>query len=649
LIFFSQQQFWKSHFRSFVFISTMSLMMIVGLMVLVIFPDSMQAQSVGPEEIIRFHSDIELFKNGDVLVTESIRVRAMGREIRRGIYRTIPTYYRDRYRNRIKMDFEVIGLLKDGMKEPFFIEKKSGNIIINFGDDTFLSPGEYTYTLSYKLNRVIGFFDDFDELYWNVTGNEWSFFIKEASADVKLPNGFEVLHLSCYTGVIGAAETNCNNYTRPDGSVHFMAMDALSAGHGLTIAAAWPKGLISEPTAGENLSAIFIDNKGALTGLLGVLFVFIYYCYVWHKVGRDPEKGLIIPLYKAPEGLSPAAVRFVMKMGFDDKSFSAALVSLAIKESLIIKEEKRKFTLQKVAANKSELSRGEQEVFNKLFSKNDVIVINQTNNRTIQLAKNALETTLKNDFEKTHFNLNGKYLIPGMALSLMTVAGIFLFSEIDESLIFFSVWISIWTLGCTALAINIFGLWKNALTNKATIGTAIFRSLMAVPFFLAEIYVFVIIGMEIGFLSVLLILVILVTNILFYEWMKAPTLFGREMMDKIEGFKMYLSVAEGSRIMLRGAPEKNIGLYEKYLPYAIAMDVENAWTRQFNNVIEQISFKSGYRPEWYQSNHPFNVTNVNRMMGSLESALSSAVSSSSGSRGGGFSGGGRGGGGGGGR
>jgi uncharacterized membrane protein YgcG len=649
LIFFAVQHFWKSRFRSFVFISTISLMMIFGLMVLVIFPESVQAQSVGSEEIIRFHSNLELFENGDVLVTESIRVRAMGREIRRGIYRTIPTYYRDRYRNRIKMDFEVIGLLKDGIKEPFFIEKKSGNIIINFGDDTFLSPGVYTYTLSYKLNRVIGFFDDFDELYWNVTGNEWSFFIKEASADVKLPNGFEVLHVACYTGVIGATETRCTSYIRSDGSVHFMAMDALSPGQGLTIAAAWPKGLTPESTAGENLRALFFDNKGALTGLLGIFFVFIYYCYAWDKVGRDPEKGLIIPLYKAPEGLSPAAVRFVMKMGFDDKSFSAALVSLAIKGCLVIKEEKRKFTLQKVAGNNSELSRGEQEVFDKLFSKNDVMVINQTNNKTIQLARKALETTLKNDFEKTHFNINGKYLIPGTVVSLLTVAGIFLFSEIDESLFFFSVWITIWTLGSTAFAINIFGLWKNALANKAAIGTAIFRSLMAVPFFLAEIYVFTIIGLEIGFLSVVLILVILVMNILFYEWMKALTLFGRQMMDKIEGFKMYLSVAEGSRIILMGAPEKNMGLYEKYLPYAIAMDVENAWTRQFNNVIEQISFKSGYQPEWYQSKRPFNITNINRMMGSLGSALSSAVSSSSGSRGGGFSGGGRGGGGGGGR
>jgi hypothetical protein len=649
LIFSAGQRFQKSHCRKFFPTFTWSLALFVGFMALLIFGNSSQAQSSGSEEIIRFHSNIELLENGDVLVTESIKVRALGREIRRGIYRTIPTYYRDRFRNRIKMDFEVLGLLRNGLREPYFIEKKPGNIIINFGDDTFLSTGEYTYLLTYKLNRVVGFFDDFDELYWNVTGNEWSFLIREASADIKVPEGFEVLHVACYTGMMGDTETRCYAYNRHDGSIHFTAKDSLNPGQGLTIAVGWPKGLLPEPTAGEKFDALFLDNKGALTGLTGMLFVFIYYFYAWNKVGRDPEKGLIIPLYKVPEGFSPAAVRFVMQMGFDDKSFSAALVSLAIKGRLIIRENNRKFTLEKVSDNYSQLSRGEQKVFDKLFAKGDVIEISQANRNTFQKAKKALETKLKNDFEKTHFNLNGKYLIPGTLLSLLTVAGIFLLSEPDESMVFFGVWISIWTLGCTTLAINAFGAWKNAFRDKAAMGTAIFMSLFAIPFFLAEIYVFTIIGLEIGFLSVLLILVILVMNLLFYQWMKAPTLYGREMMDKIEGFKMYLSVAEGSRIALMGAPEKNIGLYEKYLPYAIALEVENAWTRQFNNVIERISSESGYQPGWYRSNRPFTVKSTIHMTGSLGSALSSAVSSSSGSRGGGSSGGGRGGGGGGGR
>ena len=219
-----------------------------------------------------------------------------------------------------------------------------------------------------------------------------------------------------------------------------------------------------------------------------------------------------------------------------------------------------------------------------------------------------------------------------------------------ESMLFFGVWISIWTLGCTALAINVFGAWKNVFRDRSGTGKALFMSFFSIPFFLAEIFVITMIGFEIGFLPVLLILVILVMNLFFYEWMKAPTLYGREMMDKIEGFKMYLSVAEGSRIQMMGAPEKDIGLYEKYLPYAIALDVENTWTRQFNQVIEQVSSsESGYQPRWYQSSRPFSVRSAGRMTGALGSALSSAVSSSSGSRGGGFSGGGRGGGGGGGR
>jgi hypothetical protein len=647
LTFFAGQRFKKKFTPSF-FFNSVRLTIAVGFIAFVMIPECVQAQSAETEEITRFHSSIELFENGDILVTESIRVRALGRKIRRGIYRTIPIYYHDRFRNRLKMDFKVIQLLRDGLKEPFFIEKKSGNIIINFGDDNFLSPGEYTYALTYKLNGAVGFFKDFDELYWNVTGNDWSFLIKEASADIKLPNGFEVLHAACYAGRKGD-QTRCNVYNHPDGSIYFTAKDSLPLGQGLTVAAGWPKGLIPEPTPMEKLTALFLDNKGALTGLLGMFFVFIYYFYAWNKVGRDPEKGLIIPLYKVPESFSPAAVRYVMQMGFDDKSFSAALVSIAIQGGLVIKENKRKFTLEKLADNPLNLSRGEQKIFDKLFAKGNTIEINQTNHTSFQAAKKALETKLKNDFEKTHFNLNGKYLIPGTLLSLLTVAGIFLHAELDESMIFFGVWISIWTLGCTVLAKSIYEAWKNAIRDKSTIGTAIYMNFFAIPFFLTEIYVFSIVSLEIGFLSVALILIILAMNILFYEWLKAPTLYGREMMDKIEGFKMYLSVAEGSRIMMMGAPEKNISLYEKYLPYAIALDVENAWTRQFNNVIENTFSKSGYRPPWYQSNHPFTAAGTSRMTGTLGSAISSAVSSSSGSRGSGFSGGGRGGGGGGGR
>ena len=243
------------------------------------------------------------------------------------------------------MDLEVLELLRNGSKEPFFIEKKMGNVIINFGDDTFLPTGEHTYALTYRISRVVGFFDEFDELYWNVTGNEWAFVIREASADIKLPEDFEVLHTACYTGIRGGTETRCNVYKRPDGSLHFTAKDSLLQGSGLTIAAGWPKGLIPEPATDEKLKALFIDNSGVMTGLLGIFIVFLYYFYAWNRVGRDPEKGLMIPLYKPPEGFSPAAMRFVMRMRFDDKSFSAALVSLAVKGCLIIRETNRKFIL----------------------------------------------------------------------------------------------------------------------------------------------------------------------------------------------------------------------------------------------------------------------------------------------------------------
>ena len=126
-------------------------------------------------------------------------------------------------------------------------------------------------------------------------------------------------------------------------------------------------------------------------------------------------------------------------------------------------------------------------------------------------------------------------------------------------------------------------------------------------------------------------------------------------MDKIEGFKQYLSVAEKDRLSLLNPPEKTPRLFERYLPYALALDVEQEWCEQFSHVLENASRDDGgYRPGWYAGTtwRPGSMSGLASSLGtSLSGAISSASTSpgsSSGSGGGGSSGGGGGGGGGGG-
>ncbi len=142
-------------------------------------------------------------------------------------------------------------------------------------------------------------------------------------------------------------------------------------------------------------------------------------------------------------------------------------------------------------------------------------------------------------------------------------------------------------------------------------------------------------------------------NALFYHLLKAPTLTGRKIMDQIEGFKLYLSVAEKERLNLLNPPEKTPALFEKYLPFALALDVENAWSEQFAEVLAQAGTETQpYSPVWY-SGSSWDSFHTSRFTNSLGSSFASAISSSSsppgsssGSGGGGFSGGGGGGGGG---
>jgi hypothetical protein len=163
------------------------------------------------ERILDFHSEIGVAYDASMLVDETIRVRAEGDRIRHGIYRDFPTDYRDRLGNRVHVDFIPLTLTRDGANEPFHAEAQVNGVRVYFGDkNTSLAPGEYTYVLGYKTTRQLGFFDDHDELYWNVTGNGWDFAIEAASVAVTLPDSVatDAIHVDAYTGVQGDKGTD---------------------------------------------------------------------------------------------------------------------------------------------------------------------------------------------------------------------------------------------------------------------------------------------------------------------------------------------------------------------------------------------------------------------------------------------------------
>ncbi|EFK95793.1 hypothetical protein LDC_2185 [sediment metagenome] len=139
------------------------------------------------EQITDFHSVIKIQEDGSLNVSEKITVISTGNEIKHGIYRDFPTKYAGIALSPQK-GFEIISVTKDNEPEPYNMQKMSNGYRLYIGDkNTLLPPGPYTYTIDYTTTNQLGFFKDYDELYWNVTGSNWSFPITQCSAEIYLP------------------------------------------------------------------------------------------------------------------------------------------------------------------------------------------------------------------------------------------------------------------------------------------------------------------------------------------------------------------------------------------------------------------------------------------------------------------------------
>ena len=613
------------------------------------------------EKIHDFNSHIVIDRDGSMTVTETIRVTAAGQAIKRGIYREFPTTYKDRYRNTVRVRFDVIKVLRDGKPEPYHIRDQNNGQAVYIGHkERFLKPGQYTYSITYQTDRQIGFFEEFDELYWNVTGNGWKFPIEHAQVLIELPPEAEIFQYAVYTGRSGEQGQDFESVLTEGNAFSVATTRILRAGEGLTVAVAWPKGYVHEPTSSEKLGFLLKDNRSLIAACIGLVLLLCYYIGAWFSVGKDPAKGTIIPRFEPPKDLSPAAVRYLMRMGFDQKCFAAAVVNLAVKGALsITRDDDGDFSLKKNdTANRAHLSKGEQLLLRKLLGQGKSLQLQNKNHARISKAVKSLKNLLSVDFEKVYFLRNFGYFIPGLVLTGLTLLTVVLKARNLPVAGFMSIWLSIWSIGSCVLGFKVYQAWraamqggvKNILKHAGAVGLTLF----SIPFFAGEAFGLGVFAHAVSPFAIVIFLAALIANLVFYHLLKAPTLLGRRLMDEAEGFRMYLTFAEKDRLDILNPPEETPELFEKYLPYALAFDVENQWNQRFAKVLQEAGEGGDYRPGWYHSRSwvSGDVANLGSSLGGAFtgaiSSSSTAPGSSSGSGGGGSSGGGGGGGGGGG-
>jgi uncharacterized membrane protein YgcG len=626
------------------------------------------AQRIQNEQITNFHSDITLEDDSTLQVTESITVIAAGRQIRHGIFRDFPTSYYDTLNNHHVVGFRVLSATCDSVEESFRVEDYSNGKRIYLGDaNLFVANGVHVYTITYTTNRQLGFFKDHDELFWNVTGVGWGFPIQTASATVHLPPAIPgaKVQLSGYTGRQGSLQSQLTTSTE-DSAFQFVSTRPLGPREGLTILLQWPKGYIAEPTFSQKMQFFFRDNREAFVLLAGLLLLFVYYLVVWSAVGRDPQRGVVMALYEPPANLSPAGMRYLQRMGFDNKTFSAAILDMAVRGFLTIKQQAGSYTLYTTGKPDSLLSEDERLVAASLFAGREQIWLHNENHLAIHGALKGLKSYLASTEQKNYFITNSRYLIAPIVLSMLIAVWYLALLGPQKIYLagFLAFWLSMWSLAVYGMVTKVIEMWRSTssghssmVTKAAGVGESIFSTLATVPFILFEFVGFWFLWKSTSFSFVVYVFACGILHVLFVHLMKAPTIAGRRLLDQVEGFKMFLGRVDGDRLNRAMPPQQTPAVFEKFLPYALALDVEQDWAEKFSSILAGASTapdssNGAYVPSFY-SGSAWNGFTGASFATSFGSSLTSAISSSatapgSGGGGGGGSGGGGGGGGGGG-
>ena len=583
---------------------------VIAALILLSPPDA--AAREPDERILDFHSTINIRKDSSLLVTEVIKVRSTGAEIRHGIYRDFPVVYKTNTGFIRRVGFTVLGVMRNEEPEIYTLENQGSSVRVKIGRaDTDLEPGEYVYTLTYRTDSQLGFFDSFTELYWNVTGNEWAFPIDRATADVilPLPQNVEILKIDGYTGTAGSRDKIFLSRLVHSNRVFFETTGPLNLNEGLTIVVQWPDGFVDKPSTEETRSRFIRGNRGIFIALAGIMAVFLYYLAVWIAVGRDPGKGTIIPQYTPPDKLSPAAMRYITQMGYDKEVFASSLLNLAVKGHITIEDDNGDYTLKKTGKG-TDLAPEEKKITEKLFKKEkDIIALKNKNHAAIAAAVKSLKDSLSLTYEKNYFMKNLKYFIPGLVLScvIMLVSLFIDFTTTPEN--FIIIWLFFWTIGVFFLMSRVVMAWREALRARSFkpihIFGALFITAFSIPFLGAELFV---LGFYITMASWLMpvsVLAMALVNFVFYHLLKAPTRAGRQVLDKIEGFRMYMAVAEKDRLNTLARPDKSPKTFERFLPYALALGIANQWADYFSDVIQTADSSSDgstWHPAWYSGN-----------------------------------------------
>lgn len=547
--------------------------------------------------ITDFNDNISISEDGTAAVQERITLSFVGQW--HGIHRLIPVEYPGPRGTNYTL-FLNITSVTDGSGRKLKYDSSTSN---GFRDLKIYIPDAVDATriveIDYTVRNGMRFFEDHDEFYWNVTGNDWPVPIDHASATVTFPGpAAGSLRAQAFTGVYGSAERNATSDINA-ATCSFETTNPLPMRGGLTIDVYLPKDVLKEP--GSFTRAVWFIESNPIVFLPFWTFAVMF--FVWHTWGRDPDPGVsVAPMYEPPKGFSPAEAGTLLEDKVHPRDITSTIVDLAVRGFIKIEETDDKglvfhhkdyiFHLLIPGEKWEGLQPHERVMLENVFVDGD-----QTR---LSALKNRFYTAIPRIRQDVMAGLRNK----GMYLLDPDTAN-----------------------GYSFVAVLV----------------------IVAPFLISQFTGFKEVFSSVGLLIVCGLISALIWW-LFARQMTAKTVSGGRTQVAILGFQEFMNRVDADRLK-RMPPDT----FEKYLPFAMALGVEHHWAQAFAGLITNpptwyvgpggYAYGPGFNPIFFSNSMHSMASDMHQVFVSAPRA-SSTGSGWGGGGGGGFSGGGFGGGGG---
>lgn len=589
------------------------------LLIIIFFLISGKTAIAADYAITNFVSEINIQQDRSIKVVETIKVDFLTQK--RGIFRYVPIIYRSSDRT-INSRFNLLLVQRDGQWEKRDVSKSGDNIMVRIGDEDVYLSGKHTYTIVYEMQNIIQNYGDYEELYWNISGNDWDTEIQNRTAIVKTPFA-DITNYTCYP------IENCTTASTTDNSITFTQSTNARA-NDLTIVVALDNQNNFVPLAASTKLKNYLADYILYPIVLLPPFVMGYF---WFKRGRDskyigdniyyepenkktqkvsPFHRSYLPLTYYPiDGLTPSQVGTIVDEKVDIADISAEIIELArlgfikidvkkagradeyllyktTKDNLSSLKEYQAYLYEKIFANENTFH--SLKKLKKIFKKDNkghlkaVEDVNTANLTVLSAQKDTFYIYLKKFKEKLYENMKEE--------------GYFYNNPDKERQFAFAIIVPLYIV-----IFILFNLFNSFIVNPLPL---------------------IILG-GLGFLL----------SIVFASQMPSRTPLGYSLKEQIRGLKFYINKGKWRHEIA----EKNL-FFEQMLPLAIALGVADKFAKQ----MQELNIKT--KPGYINSYAAYNYSSLSSIDNKFSDGLMAGApksSKSSWSGGSGFSGGGGGG------